>query len=58
MQKLCVGCVTTIFVIVVVFNVTATDYFPVNEWNFDYERTFYEELLNATDESTEMYDED
>lgn len=54
MQKICLGILIAIFIIVFVMNVTLSDYFPHNEWNFDYNKTYYEEYID-TYESTTPY---
>lgn len=66
MQNICVGILIAIFVIVFVINVTAWDYFPHNEWNFDYQKSYNEEMgdddeyydddANSSEETTEMYE--
>lgn len=68
MQAICVGILIAIFGIVFVINVTAWDYYPHNEWNFDYQRSYneafgggdddyYDDDVNVIEETTEMYDE-
>ncbi len=59
MQKICVGILITLFVIVFVINVTGKD-FPTNEWNFDYARTYFEHNDDDDDDfySTTMSSED
>ncbi|XP_037043160.1 rhomboid-related protein 2-like [Bradysia coprophila] len=68
LQKICVGALLAIFVIILAMNVTLPDYFPENEWNFDYAKTYYREdsaedtedyLDTYTEQSSTMqYDED
>lgn len=57
LQKICIGILISIFVIILVINVTAWDYFPTNKWNFDYEKTL-EELYNDDDDDEDGDDED
>lgn len=60
MQKICIGILMAIFVIIFVINVTAWDYFPPNEWNFDYKRTYCNRngcFSADINETTEMYDD-
>lgn len=63
LQKICVGVLLAIFVIIVAMNVTLPDYFPENEWNFEYKRSYYGE--DSTDDydfpeqsTTSLYDVD
>ncbi|KAG4066197.1 hypothetical protein HA402_008941 [Bradysia odoriphaga] len=51
LQKICVGALLAIFVIILVMNVTLPDYFPENEWNFNYAKTYYSE--DSDEDSTE-----
>lgn len=52
MQKICIGILIAIFVIVFAINVTAWDYYPTNEWNFDHKKSFEEAYVDDTDETT------
>lgn len=58
MQKICIGILTALFVIIFAINVTAWDYYPINEWNFNYEKTYEEAFDDNSTVSTELYDED
>lgn len=53
MQKICVGILISIVVIVAVINVTQRDFFPKNEWNFDYNKSYgeYRKYLEAMREA-------
>ncbi|KAJ6637849.1 Protein rhomboid [Pseudolycoriella hygida] len=61
MQKICIGILIALFLVVFVINVTAWDYFPENEWNTDYEKSYqeanedYSEYNEYTTESTQSY---
>lgn len=56
---MCVGALFAIFFIILVMNFTLSDYFPANEWNFEYKRTYYDEDSsdNYNEDSTDNYDE-
>lgn len=58
MQKICIGILIAIFTIIFAINVTAWDYYPTNEWNFNYEKTYDEDFEDDTTTTEQQYDYD
>ncbi|KAJ6641140.1 Protein rhomboid [Pseudolycoriella hygida] len=58
MQKICAGILIALFLVIFVVNVTAWDYFPENQWNFDYQKSFDSFVAKQMEESSESYDDD